>query len=101
MAQLSGHFVHTVLNKCCATCLLKPFPVVIQDQAGDVNSAIFDDVGGLMTALRQQLINELDLRGLSPLTKKHYVDAVYRLSRHFRRVLAAASVNPAPRSVRA
>ena len=38
-----------------------------------------------MTALRQKLIDELDLRGVSPLTKKHYVGAVFRLTRHYQR----------------
>jgi site-specific recombinase XerD len=35
-----------------------------------------------MTALRQKLIDELDLRGLSINTKDNYVGAVYRLARH-------------------
>ncbi len=38
-----------------------------------------------MTALRQKLIDELDLRGLALNTKDNYVGAVYRLARHFRR----------------
>jgi site-specific recombinase XerD len=38
-----------------------------------------------MTALRQKLIDELDLRGLALNTKENYIGAVYRLARHFRR----------------
>jgi integrase/recombinase XerD len=38
-----------------------------------------------MTALRQKLIDELDLRGFASGTKKNYVGAIYRLARHFRR----------------
>lgn len=38
-----------------------------------------------MTALRQKLIDELDLRGLSPHTKDNYVGAIDRLSRHYGR----------------
>ena len=37
-----------------------------------------------MTPLRQKLIDELDLRGFSPHTKRSYVDAVLLLSRHYR-----------------
>ena len=37
-----------------------------------------------MTALRQKLIDELDLRGFSPLTKRNYFGAVAKLARHFR-----------------
>ena len=38
-----------------------------------------------MTALRQKLTDELDLRGFSTNTKQNYVGAVYRLARHFKR----------------
>jgi len=38
-----------------------------------------------MTALRQKLINELDLRGFALNTKENYVGAVYRLARHYGR----------------
>ena len=37
-----------------------------------------------MTALRQKLIDELDLRGLSPLTKYNYVAAVRKLAEHYK-----------------
>ena len=39
-----------------------------------------------MTALRQTLINELDLRGFALNTKENYVGSVYRLARHYGRV---------------
>lgn len=38
-----------------------------------------------MTALRQKLIDELDLRGFAKNTKDNYVGAVYRLARHFKK----------------
>ena len=38
-----------------------------------------------MTALRQKLLDELDLRGLAHNTKDNYVGAVYRLARHFKK----------------
>ena len=38
-----------------------------------------------MTALRQKLIDELDLRGFARNTKDNYVGAVYRLARHFKK----------------
>jgi hypothetical protein len=38
-----------------------------------------------MSILRQHFIDELELRGLSPLTRDGYVGVVYRLARRFRR----------------
>jgi len=38
-----------------------------------------------MTTLRQRFIDEMELRGLSPLTRDGYVGVVYRLARHFHR----------------
>lgn len=38
-----------------------------------------------MTALRQKLIDELDVRGFSPHTKENYVGAIDRLARHYGR----------------
>ena len=38
-----------------------------------------------MTALRQKLIDELDLRGFSKNTKDNYVGAIERLARHFKK----------------
>lgn len=38
-----------------------------------------------MTALRQKLVDELDLRGFALNTKDSYVGAVYRLARHFKK----------------
>jgi integrase/recombinase XerD len=38
-----------------------------------------------MTALRQKLTDELDLRGFFIHTKQNYIDAVYRLARHYGR----------------
>lgn len=37
-----------------------------------------------MKTLRQKLINELDLRGFSPHTKRSYVDTVHHLARYYR-----------------
>ncbi len=37
-----------------------------------------------MTALRQRLIDDLQLRGFSPYTQKAYVQAVARFARHFK-----------------
>jgi integrase/recombinase XerD len=36
-----------------------------------------------MTPLRQKFIDELELRGLSPLTREVYVGVVSRLARHY------------------
>jgi len=38
-----------------------------------------------MSILRQRFIDEMELRGLSPLTRDGYVGVVYRLARHYRR----------------
>lgn len=38
-----------------------------------------------MTTLRQRFIDEMELRGLSPLTRDGYVGVVYRLARHYHR----------------
>ena len=38
-----------------------------------------------MTPLRQKFIDELELRGLSPLTRETYLGVVSRLARHYRR----------------
>ena len=36
-----------------------------------------------MTALRQKMIEDMQLRGLSPRTQETYVSAVRRLAQHF------------------
>lgn len=38
-----------------------------------------------MITLRQKLMDELDLRGFAPTTRKHYVEALDRLTRHYQR----------------
>ncbi len=38
-----------------------------------------------MSTLRQRFIDEMELRGLSPLTRDGYVGVVYRLARHYHR----------------
>ena len=38
-----------------------------------------------MTILRQKFIDELELRGLSPLSRDGYVGVVSRLARHYGR----------------
>jgi len=38
-----------------------------------------------MTPLRQKLIDAIDVRGLSPLTRRNYTDAVAKLARHYKK----------------
>ena len=38
-----------------------------------------------MTPLRQRMIDEMTLRGMSPRTHESYIGAVYGLARHYKR----------------